>query len=134
EVEQSGVIPISYMPCPRRGCALCLPTTLRQHPSHAAQNTLTSLTPGSISVANAVRRFHFSVDCTAILRGLPLMECTYMNANRFCSNCGSPSDPSQRFCSNCGSAIDGTTGNPQPTELKPGSSAPDFSAISTQQE
>ena len=57
-----------------------------------------------------------------------------MNANRFCSNCGSPAEPGQRFCADCGSAIDGTTTNPKPTELTPASSAPDFAAISTQQE
>src|SRR5579859_4044586 len=57
-----------------------------------------------------------------------------MNAMRFCSNCGSPAEPGQRFCADCGSAIDGTTANPEPTELKLGPSAPDFTAISTQQE
>jgi Domain of unknown function (DUF4352) len=56
-----------------------------------------------------------------------------MNTNRFCPQCGSPTDPSQRFCGNCGSAVDVTTVNPNPTELKAGPSTPDLAALSTQQ-
>ena len=43
-----------------------------------------------------------------------------MNANRFCSNCGSRAEAGQRFCSNCGSVVDAQAVNPQPTELKAG--------------